>query len=437
MSQESELEIIAALLTGSEQTYLIEDRIRAEHFTVGAFKAIYDQAMSIHRSGAKLSPTLVIDRLKDINEELIETIFHACEYCDEINLSHYIDYTIEDWRKRVMNLEVNKLANEIHQLAADDALKLVQDTAAKAESLVENLSTSPTWKEQSLELLKMVDMMTSKEDSIAGQRFGLRPLEELIGGFRDGGLITVGGNSGMGKSTFGWQAFLAMAFLNPDRFYLGLTLEMPSYEVQARFNAQTARVNISHLLNGNLNKEELDRFHVGLTKTAALKNTHVEQMNSPKPANMLALIRKHARQKHMGAIVIDAPYLCDINEDRMRHEISNITRSLKSMAKEYKCPIIIMAQVNKQVLKREKKRPILSDLTESAGYENDSDIVMFVYRHSIAIGDPKHKFAGAAELIVRKNRQGKTGTVTVAAPLQYCKFEEFAIGENPYLEGND
>jgi len=206
------------------------------------------------------------------------------------------------------------------------------------------------------------------------------------------------------------------------------SMEMPGSQLAMRMMASLGRINSHNIRTGKLDDEDWPR----LTSAVTLLNEapiYIDDTPSLTPMELRSRARRLKREKGLDLIIVDYLQLMqgtDSGVENRATEISNITRSLKSLAKELHVPLIAMSQLNRSLESRNDKRPVMSDLRESGAIEQDADVILFIYRDEVYNEDSPDK--GTAEVIIGKQRNGPTGKVTLTFLGQYTRFENFTSG---------
>lgn len=258
--------------------------------------------------------------------------------------------------------------------------------------------------------------------SVIGLSTGLMDLDRQTSGLQDTDLIIVAGRPSMGKSTLAQNIadHIAVQLGKRTAFF---TMEMSADQVAFRALANRAKISMSVLRGGNLTPDEADRV------TEAEKSLRrcpmiIDETGGWSPAGLRARARKYAQQGGLGLIVVDYIQLMQIpgSKENRTGDVSEISRSLKAMAKELRIPVIALSQLNRGVEQRENKRPVMSDLRESGGIEQDADVVLMVYRDEVYRKDSPDR--GTAELLLRKQRNGGLGDVRVQFEGEFLRFSD-------------
>ena len=260
---------------------------------------------------------------------------------------------------------------------------------------------------------------------ITGVPTGLADLDEKTSGLQPSDMIVLAARPGMGKTS------LALNIAETVAVEAGLpvavfSMEMPGTQLATRFLSSVGRIDQHKIRTGKLNDEEWQRLTYALGKLHEAP-IYIDETPGLNPTDLRARCRRLHRQcGRLGLIVIDyLQLMTSLKEsDNRSAELSEISRSVKSLAKELNVPIIALSQLNRSLEQRPNKRPVASDLRESGAIEQDADIIMFIYRDEIYNPDSPDK--GMAELIISKHRNGSTGTIRMTFLGEFTRFENFA-----------
>ncbi|MDY0013855.1 MAG: replicative DNA helicase [Rhodocyclaceae bacterium] len=265
---------------------------------------------------------------------------------------------------------------------------------------------------------------------VTGIPTGFVDLDEKTSGLQPTDMIIVAGRPGMGKTSFALNLaeHVAVECHLPVAVF---SMEMPGTQLAMRFISSVGRLDQHRLRTGKLNDDEWQRLTYALGKLHEAP-IYIDETPGLNPTDLRARARRLYRQcGKLGLIVIDYLQLMTTlkDSDNRAAELSEISRSVKSLAKELKVPIIALSQLNRSLEQRPNKRPVMSDLRESGAIEQDADIIMFIYRDEIYNPDSPDK--GSAELIIGKHRNGPTGTVRMTFLGEFTRFENF-VGAPSY-----
>ncbi len=270
---------------------------------------------------------------------------------------------------------------------------------------------------------KLLKLTGEESDSYRGLRTGFGRLDVLMGGLNKTDLILVAGRPGMGKSSFALNVAVNAARRYPDKDVAFFSLEMSSEQLVLRALASESRIHNEKLRTGRLLPEEW----VNLASTADILSKTNMYFDDTAGITAAEIKAKLMRLKNLGLVVIDYLQLMSSgrrSENRVQ-EISQITRSMKIMAKELDVPVILLSQLSRAAEQRTDHRPMLSDLRDSGSIEQDADIVLFLARDSYYEEDPEDKTQ--AVCIVAKNRHGSTGDVDVRWLGEFTRYEDVEL----------
>jgi replicative DNA helicase len=228
----------------------------------------------------------------------------------------------------------------------------------------------------------------------------------------------------MGKTTFSMNIAEHVAL--SEKPVVIFSMEMPAEQLILRMFASNGRVPLSDIRTGKIREEDWPRVAMSV-KAFSKTKLFIDDMGGQTPTDIRAKTRRLAREHgQLGLIVIDYLQLMQTagKSENRTNEVSEISRSLKSLAKELKCPIIALSQLNRSLEQRPDKRPIMSDLRESGAIEQDADIIMFIYRDEVY--DENSPDKGQAEVIIGKQRNGPIGTVRLTFQGKYTRFDSFS-----------
>jgi replicative DNA helicase len=275
--------------------------------------------------------------------------------------------------------------------------------------------------------LGRIEELFNSGGDITGLSTGFKDLDNMTSGLQPSDLIIVAGRPSMGKTSFAMN-LVENAVLAQDRPILVFSMEMPSAQLVTRMLSSIGRIDQTRIRNGRLEQEDWPKLSTAVTK---LKD--VSLFIDDTPALTPTEIRSRARRIHrehgdLGMIMVDYLQLMQIagSSEGRTAEISEISRSLKAIAKEFNCPMVALSQLNRSLEQRPNKRPVNSDLRESGAIEQDADVIMFIYRDEVYNEESPDK--GTAEIIIGKQRNGPIGICRLAFIGPYTRFENLARG---------
>ena len=283
------------------------------------------------------------------------------------------------------------------------------------------------------EAVDRIDLLHQAEGSITGLSSGYHEFDKLTAGLQAGDLIIVAGRPSMGKTTLALNMAenAAIGSKVPTAIF---SMEMPSQQLAFRMISSLGRVDQTHLRTGNFPDEDWSRINtaVQLMSEAPI---FIDDTPSLSPTEIRARARRLHREHGLGLIVIDYLQLMQVegSKENRATEISEISRSLKALAKELEVPVVALSQLNRSVEQRTDKRPVMSDLRESGAIEQDADLIIFIYREEVYNQDTPRK--GIADIAIAKQRNGPIGDFPLTFVGRYTKFENWvpdAYAEEAY-----
>jgi len=274
-----------------------------------------------------------------------------------------------------------------------------------------------------VDVMDRIEKLFESENAITGLSTGFNDLDEKTSGLQSSDLIIVAGRPSMGKTSFAMNICETAAIKGRECVAV-FSMEMPAEQLTMRMLSSLGRIDQQKVRSGRLADEDWPRLTSALTM---LNDTeiHIDDTPALTPSELRARCRRLKREKNLGLVIVDYLQLMQVpgTRENRTNEISEISRSLKALAKELEVPVIALSQLNRSLEQRQDKRPQMSDLRESGAIEQDADVILFVYRDEVYHEDSKDK--GKAEIIIGKQRNGPIGRVWLTFLNQYTRFENF------------
>jgi replicative DNA helicase len=278
-------------------------------------------------------------------------------------------------------------------------------------------------------LLDRVQEMADNPNDVTGVPTGFIDLDRMTAGLQAGDLIVLAARPSMGKTALAINIAEHVA-LNEGLPVAVFSMEMGAAQLAVRIVGSIGRIDQGHLRTGKLTDDEWPRLSEAIEKLRTI-SLHIDESAGLNSSELRANARRLSRQcGQLGLIVVDYLQLMSGSSgdgENRATELGEISRGLKMLARELKCPVIALSQLNRSVEQRPDKRPMMSDLRESGAIEQDADIIMFIYRDEYYTKD-QCKEPGVAEVIIAKQRNGPTGVVKLAFMNRITKFESLAHG---------
>jgi replicative DNA helicase len=429
---EAEEYILGAMLLAPGAIGAVSEICRAEDFYRQSHGRIYRAALALYGRGEPVDAITLTDEL-DKRGELEEiggrSRIHelAALVPASANAGHYARIVHEMAILRGLIESGQEIATLGYERPGE-----LSELVDKAEQIVFSLSQSRLTGEFShieqllKESFERITALYEAGTEITGVPSGFRDLDRITSGFQPGNLIVVAARPSMGKSALAlcMAANLGVRAGVPVALF---TLEMSKAEVTQRLMCSEAKVESQKLRSGKLSPEDWPRLTAACDKLAR-SPIYVDDTGSITMMEIRSKARRlKARESKLGLVIVDYLQLMTSGstvENRVQ-EVSQISRSLKVLARDLEVPIVALSQLSRAVEQRSDKRPILSDLRESGAIEQDADIVAFIYRDEYY--EPESDQQGLAEVIVAKHRNGPTDTVKLSFLKRYAKFADLAV----------
>ncbi len=274
--------------------------------------------------------------------------------------------------------------------------------------------------------VEQLRFLAAHQGELPGLSSGFKDLDKLTAGFKSADFIVIAGRPAMGKTSLAMN-IVEHAVVGGDTPSLVFSMEMSAEQLVMRLLSSLARIDQSHMQVGKLQDHDWTKFSAAVEQLRG-KPLYIDDTPALTPENLRVRVRRvHREVGRLGLIVVDYLQLMQVagRTDNRTMEISEISRSLKALAKEMRCPVIALSQLNREVEKRANRRPMMSDLRESGAIEQDADLILFIYRDEIYNEDSEDK--GIAEINIGKQRNGVSGrTVRLSFLNHLTKFEELA-----------
>ena len=429
---EAEESVLGAMMLSPGAIGAVSEVLDASDFYRESHAVIYRAALALYAKGEPVDAITLVDELEERGElEAAGGRVRIHELAALVPASANAGHYARIVREMATLRGLIRAGGEIAQLGWERPGETT-DLVDRAEQVVFDLSQSRVSSEFSHieELLKdsfeRITALYEAGADVTGTPSGFRDLDRLTSGFQPGNLIIVAARPSMGKSGLGlcMAANLAVRAEVPTALF---TLEMSKAEVTQRLMCSEAKVESQRLRTGKLGADDWPRLTAACDRLAKAP-IYVDDQGSITMMEIRSKARRlKSREQDLGLIVVDYLQLMTSgsNVESRVQEVSQISRSLKVLARDLDVPILAMSQLSRAVEQRHDKRPILSDLRESGSIEQDADLVMFIYRDEYYLGEESDQ-QGIAEVILAKHRNGPTGTIKLSWLRRYAKFADLA-----------
>lgn len=425
-SQEAEEATIGAILINPVAYFGVAAFLQADDFFLLRHRYIWQALQRLSERDEPIEYLTLIEELRDIGK------------LDEIGGPAYITQLINSTptsvHAEVYARLVERAATRRRLISASDQIKAL---ALNEEITIEQVISDSeaklfdvTERQLSKELIPMreaisayydrIEHLMRYQDEALGLPSGFKDLDKLLGGLQKSDLIIFAGRPGMGKTSWLLSAAVNMARLGAR--IAVFSMEMGVEQIVQRLVSMEAGINSQNLRSGQLTAQEWSRFVHAAGNLSSFR-LFIDDTPAMNPIQMRTKCHRLAREHGLDLVIVDYLQLMNAGgayANNRVQEISFISRSMKEMARELNVPVLSAAQLSRAVEQRQDKRPVLSDLRESGSIEQDSDIVIFLYRDEVY--NEATEFPNQADLIVAKHRNGPTGTISLYFEKTLTKF---------------
>ena len=431
-SIEAEQSLIGGLMLDAEAWDKVADVIISADFYRKDHRLIFEAIANLVESGSPCDVVTVSEHLDNRNEldqagGLEYLAMLANETAGAANARAYAKILREKSTLRALINAGNEISGSAFTTEGRSASQILDD----AERLVFQIAEKGARGKAGFKSLKQIlpeavdriDLLHQSEGDITGISSGYGEFDKLTAGLQKGDLIIIAGRPSMGKTTLALNIAenAAIGAKVPTAIF---SMEMPAQQLAFRMISSLGRVDQTHLRTGTFPDEDWSRINtaVQLMSEAPI---FIDDAPSLSPTDIRARARRLHREHGLGLIVVDYLQLMQVegSKENRATELSEISRSLKALAKELELPVIALSQLNRSVEQRNDKRPVMSDLRESGAIEQDADLIIFIYREEVYNQDTPRK--GIADIAIAKQRNGPIGDFPLTFVGRYTKFENW------------
>lgn len=434
-SVEAEQSVLGGLLLSADAWNAVAEEVSATDFYRPGHRMIFRQIYQLAEALEPVDVITVADKLEACGElDAAGGLSYLTELVQNTPSASNIRAYAQVVRERSSLRRLIEVAQEIADSGFNPEGRTSDDLINEAERRIMQISEEgpkaggPQDVNPLLQAaLARIDELSKADSHITGLSTGFTDLDDKTAGLQKSDLIIVAGRPSMGKTSFAMN-LVEHAVLNQDKPILVFSMEMPADQLIIRMLSSIGRIDQRRIRVGNLEDPDWPKLSVAVNK---LKD--VPLFIDDTPALTPTEVRSRARRVHrehggLGMIMVDYLQLMQVagSSEGRTAEISEISRSLKAIAKEFKVPVVALSQLNRALEQRPNKRPVNSDLRESGAIEQDADVIMFIYRDEVYHPDSAEK--GTAEIIIGKQRNGPIGTSYLAFHGEFTRFENLARG---------
>lgn len=431
-SVEAEQAVLGGVMLESRAWDIVMDKVHEDDFYRHEHRLIYRVLGRLNEQNKPIDVLTVCEALREMHElDQVGGEVYLFELANNTpsaaNIGAYADIV----RERSVLRKMIEAASSISENAFNSQGRSITELLDQAEQTVFAIAESGSGtagprnvKEFLAKTMDKIDTLFHSTNPITGLPTGYTDLDEMTSGLQEADLVIVAGRPSMGKTLIAMN-IAEHAAIKSQKPTLVFSLEMPGEALVMRLLSSLCRIDQTRIRTGKLNDEDWPRISstVSMLSEAPL---FIDDTAALSPAEVRARARRIAKEHgQLGLIVVDYLQLMQVPglSDNRTAEISEISRSLKALAKELNVPVIALSQLNRSLEQRADKRPVMSDLRESGAIEQDADIIAFIYRDEVYNENSPDK--GTAEVIIAKQRNGPIGKVRLTFMGHYCCFENF------------
>ena len=427
-SIEAEEAVLGAILENPAALGRVVEFLKPESFYKPAHKIIYDAMLNMFRKNEPIDIVTISEYLR--NREELE-LAGGRAYINDLAINVVTTTNIEYYAKIVQEKEIKRaLINAGSEIVSmsyesedtdnvlDNAQKLIFNIASQKDT-----SDLVAIQDLVVESYEQIEQRFNNKDELVGVTTGFYDLNALTSGLQKSDLIILAARPSMGKTAFALNLAQNVA-LKGKKAVAIFSLEMPKQQLTKRMLCSEAEVDTQRITSGNIQPKDWEKLVDAMTRLSDAK-IYIDDTSGVTATDIKAKCRRlMMEEKNLGLIIIDYLQLMEGggNTNDRNQQISQISRSLKGLARELDVPIIALSQLSRGVEQRNDKRPMLSDLRDSGAIEQDADIVMFIYRDEYYNRDDVNN-KGKAEVIIAKHRNGPVGTVELLFQSNITKFK--------------
>ncbi len=429
-SQEAEQAVIGSMIMDREAILAASEMIIGEDFYQRQYGVVFEAMVELFNQNEPVDLVTLQNRLraKEVPEEI-----SSMEFMRNILDSDFVSANIKKYagivaEKSVLRklIRVNEEINNLCYGGVESLDEVLEQTEKKVFDLVQrrNAGEFVSIKQVVLNAIQKIETASRTKGNVTGVATGFKDLDYQTSGFQPSDLILIAARPSMGKTAFVLNIAQYMAFRN-DVTVAIFSLEMSKEQLVNRLLSMESGVDAQKLRNGNLTDNDWERLVEG-AEGVARSNLIIDDTPGITLAELRSKCRKYKLEHGLGMVMIDYLQLMTgggRSSESRQQEISDISRGLKSLARELNVPVVALSQLSRAVEQRPDHRPILSDLRDSGAIEQDADMVMFLYRDNYYNKDSEMK--NLAEVIVAKQRNGPIGTINLLWMPEYTAFKNY------------
>ena len=423
-SIEAEQSVIGSMIMNKDAIVTASEIITGNDFYQQQYGIVFETMVELINEGKPVDLITLQDRLKEKDLPISSMEFVAelvASVPTSVNVKYYAEIVSEKAMLRRLIKTTEEITNTCY-LGKERTQDIMEETEKKIFDLVQkkNGGDFVPIKQVVLNAIEKIEKSSRTKGSVTGIPTGFMDLDYKMSGFQPSDLILVAARPSMGKTAFVLNIAQYMAFRSGITAAI-FSLEMSKEQLVNRLLSLESKVDSQNIRTGNLEDEEWAKLIEGANIIGS-SNLIIDDTPGISISELRSKCRKYKLEQNLGVIFIDYLQLMTGSgrSESRQQEISEISRSLKALARELNVPVVALSQLSRAVEQRPDHRPMLSDLRESGAIEQDADVVMFIYRDDYYNKDSENK--NIAEIIIAKQRNGPIGTVNLVWLPNYTKF---------------
>ena len=426
-NMEAEQAVVGSMIMDKEAISVASEMLTGDDFYSKQYGVVFDTMVELNDQGKAVDPVTLQDRLraKDVPPEMVSLDFIRDimrSVTTSANVKYYAGIVAEKSTLRKL-IRLNQEIENTCYAGKEDLEVILESTEKKVFELVQKRNTGEyvPIRQVVMNAMDRIEKASRNQGNVTGIATGFLDLDYKTAGMQPADLVLVAARPSMGKTAFVLNIAQHVAFKLNQTVAI-FSLEMSKEQLVNRLFSLESRVDSQHLRTGNLTDMEWEKL-IESAGVIGQSNLIIDDTPGISIAELRSKCRKYKMDHDLKMIIIDYLQLMSgggRGSESRQQEISDISRSLKALARELSVPVIALSQLSRAVEQRPDHRPMLSDLRESGAIEQDADVVMFIYRDDYYNKDNDKK--GIAEIIIAKQRNGPIGTVELVWLPDYTKF---------------
>lgn len=423
---EAEQAVLGAILLEPEAFSTAAERLSPNDFFRAGHQVIFEAMLELFEKGEPIDLVTVTTLLTNSDKlDLAGGVPYLTDLASSVPTAANIDYYSKIVEEKALLRRLIQTATDIvtESFNKEDEVEELLDQAERsilAVSSRKNANAFKPIKDVLIEVYDNIEKLHHAKDDVTGVPTGFRDLDRITSGFQKSDLIIIAARPSMGKTAFALNIAQNVA-INTDENVAIFSLEMGAEQLVQRMLCAEGNIDSQRLRTGKLEQEDWGKLTMAM---GSLSHAGIYIDDSPgiRVSDIRSKCRRLKQEHGLGMIIIDYLQLIQGSErarENRQQEVSEISRSLKSLARELEVPVIALSQLSRSVESRQDKRPMMSDLRESGSIEQDADIVGFLYREDYYDKESENQ---NIEIIISKQRNGPTGTVELAFVKEFNKF---------------